>query len=631
MLIRSAPGDAPRSPELHRRLRWLVAVVAIAFLGLTARLWQLQIVRGDEYYEATRSNVVAERFLPSVRGKILDRTGVPMADNRAAFHIYVEPHKFDDAARDRLAHLLGLDPDEAQRMADRLAAARERKATRPVMVLEDQGRDRAGLVAQARLQLGPAVEVRDEPYRDYPFGELAGHLIGYMNQPSSKELAALEAQGYDASEFIGRYGIERDWENFLHGKKGIERFITNAKGERVEDAEAENLIEGPRFVPPVAGHDVVLTIDLELQQLAEKAVRSQAAAAVAVVEVESGRIRALVSTPSFDPNVMTGHLTRSEDERMKADPRRPYVDKTVQQHYPPGSTYKFVVSAAALEDRLVSQHERLTCGGAHKLGRRTFRCLGSHGLIDLEHAIEHSCNIFMWKLAERVGIDRMAEVARDFGLGAPTGLGLNGDLPGRVPDRAFYGKRGFQIGHALNAATGQGDVEVTVLQLAMAYAALANGGRLYAPQVVERVVAASGEEVARYEPALRRRVEVSAANLDILRQGMWRVVNAPGGTAYSHGRSELVDIAGKTGSAQVRSRRNAEEDSTRGWDPRRSHAWFAGWAPAHDPEVAIVVLVEHGGSGGQAAAPLAREILEGYFREVKGQPAPAAAAAEGAP
>jgi penicillin-binding protein 2 len=434
-----------------------------------------------------------------------------------------------------------------------------------------------------------------------------------MNQPTSKELAALEAQGYDASEFVGRYGIEREWEAFLHGKKGVERYISNAKGERVEDSEKESLIQGPRFVPPVAGHDVVLSLDVEVQKLAEQAVRTHAAAAVAVVEVDTGRIRALVSTPSFDPNVMTGHLTRVEHERMQADPRRPYVDKTLQQHYPPGSTYKFVTAAAALEDGLVSPYERMTCGGAHQVGRRTFRCLSSHGVIDLASALQHSCNIYFWKLSERVGIDRMAEVARDFGFGAPSGLAMNGDVPGRVPGRRFYDKRGFQIGHTLNAATGQGDVEVTVLQMAMAYAALANGGRLYAPQLVEKVVAASGEVVASYEPFLRRRVAVSAGNLDLLRQGMWRVVNAPGGTAYAHARSDVVEIAGKTGSAQVRSRRGAGSESTKGWDPDRSHAWFAGWAPAHDPEVAIVVLVEHGGSGGQAAGPVAREILDGYF------------------
>jgi penicillin-binding protein 2 len=626
MLIRSAPGDAPRSPELHRRLRWLVVAVITALGCLVGRLWQLQIVRGDEYYELARENVVAESYLASVRGKILDRNGVALADNRPAFHIYVTPRLVPDPARDRLIEILRLDPDEAARLKKRLAAARQRHPGRAAMVLEDVGRDRRGLVAQARLELGHGIEVRDEPYRDYPFGTLAAHLLGYMNQPSSKELVELEQQGYDPSDFIGRYGIEKEQELFLHGRRGIERFITNAKGERVDDPSKEDLIKGPKFEAPVAGHDVILTIDLTLQRLAEKAVAGQAAAGVAVVEVDTGRILALVSSPSFDPNVMTGHLTRAEDDRMKADPRRPYVDKTLQQHYPPGSTYKIVVAGAALEDGLSSQHERLGCQRSYKVGRRVFHCLGEHGSIDMLEAIQRSCNIYFWKLSERVGMDRMAEVARDLGFGAPTGLGLNTDVAGRVPTRAFYEKSGgLQVGHTLNAATGQGDDAVTVLQMAMAYAAIANGGRLYAPQLVQKVVAASGQVVADYKPVQRRRIGLSAATLDVLRQGMWRVVNAPGGTAHEGGRSRLIEIAGKTGTAQVRSVRQSELEKASGdYHPTRAHAWFAGWAPADAPEIAVVVLVEHGGHGGAVAAPIARTIIEGYFTELKHIPMPLA-------
>ncbi len=624
MLIRSAPGDAPRSPELHRRLRWLVVVVVGTLLLLIGRLWQLQIVRGDEYYELARSNVVAESYLPSVRGKILDRNGVALADNRPAFHVYVTPRLVDDAAAERLIELLHLDPDEAARLRERLTVAR-RHPGRAAMVLEDVGRDRRGLVAQARLELGSGVEVRDEPYRDYPFGTVGAHLLGYMNQPSSKELVELEQHGYDASEFIGRYGIEKEWEPFLHGRRGIERFITNAKGERVDDPSKADLIEGPTFEAPIAGHDVVLTIDLTLQRLAEKAVGGQAAG-VAVVEVDTGRILALVSSPAFDPNVMTGHLSRAEDDRMKADPRRPYVDKTLQQHYPPGSTYKIVVAGAALEDGLASQHERLGCQRQYKVGRRVFHCLGEHGVIDMLEALQRSCNIYFWKLSERVGMDRMAEVARDFGFGAPTGLGLNTDVAGRVPDKAFYEKQGgLQIGNTLNAATGQGDDAVTVLQMAMAYAAIANGGRLYAPQLVQKVVAANGKVVAEFQPVQRRRIGLSAATLDVLRQGMWRVVNAPGGTAYEGGRSRLIEIAGKTGTAQVRSVRQSEAEKASGdWHPTRAHAWFAGWAPAIEPEIAVVVIVEHGGHGGAVAAPIARQIIEGYYTELKHMPMPLA-------
>ena len=622
MLIRSAPGDGdPRSPELQRRLVWLLAIVGLTFAVLVVRLWQLQIVRGNEYYEAARSNVMDERFLPSVRGKILDRHRVALVDNRPAFNLYVMPRLFNDAVRARLVELLELSEEERARLDQRLATARKRRSSRAVMVLEDQGRDRAGLVAQARIELGGAVEVHAEPYRNYPHGLLAAHLLGFMNQPSSQEMAELEKEGYDATDFVGRFGVERAWEKYLHGKKGIERFIINARGERIEGAEVEELIQEQSFEPPVAGHDVILTIDLELQRLAEQAVAVHAASAIAVVEVETGRMLAMVSTPSFDPNVMTGHLTPVEHARLQGDPRKPYVDKTLQQHYPPGSTYKFVTGGAALEGRQVTPHDHFSCPGSHRIGGRVFYCMHTHGSIDFFDAMQRSCNVYFWKLAERVGIDRMAEVASDFGFGAPSGLGLNGEVSGRIPNRAFYDQRGTHtLGHTLNTATGQGDVELTVVQLVMAYAALANGGRLYAPKVVERVVSASGELIREERPELRRRVSLSPNTLDVLREGMWRVVNAQGGTAFRFGKSGVVEIAGKTGTAQVRGRRPNEDAAAPDpaeWDPERDHAWFAGWAPARQPEIAIVVLIEHGGAGGQVAAPVAREIVEGYFTRVR--------------
>lgn len=632
VLLRSAPGAGTALPELVRRLRWVLAIMVLAFIGLSVRLWQLQVVRGDQYYEQTVSNVVHERFLPSIRGKILDRGGEPLADNRPAFNIYVTPSKFTPEVAERLTRLLGLNEDEVARMHERIEAGRERARTAPALVFEDQSRERAALIKQASFQL-PGVEVHDEPYRYYPQGALAAHLIGYMNQMTNEEYADLAEQGYEPSELVGRYGLERAWENYLRGKKGIERFAVNARGQRIAAADAAGLIQGPPVVEPVAGHNLVLTIDAELQRIAERAVRRHAAAAVAVVEVETGRILTLVSKPSFEPNVMTGQLTKAEEALLNQDPRKPFIDKTLRQHYPPGSTYKFITALAALDDGLIDPSERLVCQGSHKVGQQVFHCTSSHEHVDMAAAIQHSCNVYFWKLAELVGIDRMAEIALDFGFGAPTGLGLNGDVAGRVPTRAWYEERTtFKIGYTINTSTGQGDVEVTVMQLAMAYAALANGGRLYVPQVVERIETARGETVVAFEPKLRRRVVASPASLALLDRGMWMAVNELGGTAFEYARSQVIEYAGKTGTAEVRSRRKAQEEpELEDWHPSRSHAWFAGYAPARNPEIAIVVLIEHGGQGGRVAAPVAQQILEAYFQEIAGRPAaetpPAAKAA----
>jgi penicillin-binding protein 2 len=627
MLLRSqtgpGSGNGPALPELHRRLKWVALFCVAALLALVGRLWQLQVMRGEGYFERTVSNVVKERYLPSVRGKILDRRGVPLADNRPAFNLYVTPRHWKPEVRTELARLLGLSDDELGKIDDRVELGRKRDPRQSIVVLEDQGRDRASLVEQALARL-PGVEVRHEPYRYYPQGSLAAHLVGYMSQMTAAEAEKLTNKGYHTSELVGRYGLEAAWENYLRGKKGIERYAVDARGQRLDDKTAATLISGERVSGAIPGANLVLTIDVELQRLAERVVGSQAAAVV-VVEPRTGKLRTVVSKPSFDPNIMTGHLTRQEETMLKSDPRKPFVDKALRMTYPPGSVFKFVTGLAALEDGQAAEDESVTCHGAYELSGTIFKCNATHGKLDLLGAIQKSCNIYFWELAERVGLDRIADVARAYGFGTPTSLGLNGDAGGRIPTKAWYEQRGrYHIGFATNAATGQGDVEVSVLQMAMAYAALANGGTLYVPQVVERVEGHDGRQIVAYEPTVAREIKTSPATLDVWRRGMWRAANAPGGTAYDHGHVSVVPVMGKTGTAEIltRKRKKADERDIEGYQPTRSHAWFAGWAPAEDPELVIVVLVEHGGSGGRVAWPLAKQILEGYYTKIAGKVAP---------
>ncbi|MBC7975444.1 MAG: penicillin-binding protein 2 [Myxococcales bacterium] len=623
MLIRqsSGPGtgNGPALPELHRRLKWVALIGIGALIVLIGRLWQLQVMRGQSYFERTVSNVVKERYLPSVRGKILDRNGVALADNRPAFNIYATPKKLTKPMIDELVRMLGLSDDEIAKIDERLAVGRKRDPRVPIVILEDQGRDRAALIEQSLTRL-PGVEIHHEPYRYYPQGALAAHLIGYMTQMTAAEADRLVNQGYDASELVGRYGLEDKWENYLRGKKGIERFAVDARGQRLDDATTSALIQGERGVPAVPGANLVLTIDAELQRLAEKTIRPSSAAAIVVVEPKTGKIRAMVSKPSFDPNVMTGHLTQAEETMLKQDPRKPFIDKALRMTYPPGSIFKFVTTIAALEDGQAAEDENMFCTGVYQLSGTTFRCHATHGNVDLVKAIQHSCDTYFWKLAERIGIDRIAQVATEYGMGRPTNLGINGDASGRIPTKAWYEKTTrYKVGYATNAAIGQGDVEVTVLQMAMAFAALANGGALYVPQVVDRIEAHDGHTITRYEPQVASHVKTPADALEIWNRGMWKVTNDAGGTAFEHGHSEIVSVMGKTGTAEVKKHhKQADEKDVERWNPNADHAWFAGWAPAEDPEIAIVVLVEHGGGGGTVAWPIARQVIEGYFTKVKG-------------
>jgi penicillin-binding protein 2 len=631
MLIRQSQGpgsgNGPALPELHRRLKWLALIGIGALVVLIGRLWQLQVMRGESYYERTVSNVVKERYLPSVRGKILDRNGVALADNRPTFNIYATPRQLTPALKAELGRMLGLSDDELAKIDDRLEVGRKRDPRVAIAILEDQGRDRAALIEQSLARL-PGIEIRHEPYRFYPKGDLAAHLIGYMTQMTSAEVDRLSNQGYDPSELIGRYGLEDKWENYLRGKKGVERYAVDARGQRLDDATASALIQGEHGVPAVPGANLVLTIDYELQRLADKAVSHAAAAAVVVVEPKTGKIRAIVSRPSFDPNIMTGHLTQAEETMLKQDPRKPFIDKALRMTYPPGSIFKFVTAIAALEDGQAAEDENMYCTGVYQLSGTVFKCHGTHEKVDLIKAIQHSCDTYFWKLAERIGIDPIARVATEYGLGRPTNLGLNGDAGGRIPTKDWYDKTShYKVGYATNAAIGQGDVEVTVLQMAMAYAALANGGALFVPQVVDRLEAHDGRTITSYEPQIARQVKTSASALDIWKRGMWKVTNEPGGTAYEHGHLDTIAVMGKTGTAEVEKHHKSDnEKDLEHWNPRSAHAWFAGWAPASDPEIAIVVLIEHGGAGGTVAWPIAKQILEGYFALAKAR-APAAGAA----
>ncbi|MDQ3298432.1 MAG: penicillin-binding protein 2, partial [Myxococcota bacterium] len=552
------------------------------------------------------------------------RKGVALADNRPAFNIYATPKQWKAETRGEISRLLGLSDDELVKIDERITLGKKRDPKRPILVLEDQGRDRAALVSQALTRL-PGVEVQHEPYRYYPQGDLAAHLIGYMTQMTSAEADRLANQGYDTSELVGRYGLESAWENYLRGKKGIERFAVDARGQRLDEKTAAALIDGERVMGAVPGANLILTVDAELQRIAEKAVAHVPAAAVVIVEPKTGKIRALVSKPSFDPNVMTGHLTRAEETLLLSDPRKPFIDKALRASYPPGSVFKFVTALAALEDGQGAEDESIFCTGVYELSGTNFRCNASHGKLDLLGAIKKSCNVYFWTLAtQRLGLDRIAEMARLFGFGTPTNLGLNGDAGGRIPTKAWYEERSrYKIGYATNAATGQGDVEVTVLQTAMAYAALANGGTLFVPQVVERVDASNGRTIVTYEPKIAREIKVQTEALDVWRRGMWKVTNEVGGSAYDHGHVSIVPVSGKTGTAEIRTRARKKEEIERdidNWNPARSHAWFAGWAPADDPEIVITVFVEHGGSGGKVAWPIAKRILEAYYTKIDPRP-----------
>ncbi len=375
-----------------------------------------------------------------------------------------------------------------------------------------------------------------------------------------------------------------------------------------------------------------------MQRALEKAFRGELAGGVVMLDVRTGRILGMYSKPSFDPNVLSGgsakKVIQDAFKRLYSDPLKPVLDKTVSGAYPPGSTFKPFTALAALEKGLIDPNAQQQCRGFITFGKKTWRCTHVHGLVDLHKGIAESCNVYFYNLAAEfgVGMDVIAEMALRYGMGTKTGIGINAEASGRMPTKAWmtlHNKGHYNLGYGLNAAIGQGATTVTVLQLALAYAALANGGTLYQPQIVRAVETSNGTVVQEFSPRVRRQIDINPENLKRVQKAL-AAVTEEGGTAFgAREQAQLTgfDMAGKTGTAEVSSRGPRGTDADRAWYYARAHAWFAGYAPVRSPEVAVVALVEHGGFGGKHAAPIAFEAVRAYQQFVRPRPAGAAAAA----
>jgi penicillin-binding protein 2 len=644
--------------EFRRRYKWLALGALVAFGAVVVRLFQLQIVNGSEYATIAHENIIRRVVLPTTRGVIRDANGRVLASSRPSYDVEVIAGRVMPSARPiryrngqvmprdpdswgRLADVLRLNPDERRSFESRIRAACADDDDKspcwrtPILVREDVPRDEVAELKQHRDELA-GVDVVGVPVRFYPYKNLGAHMLGYVAEIDAESLAKVRPQGYEdlgrdeqqrdnpldyeSGDTVGATGIEHAWESYLRGQRGWEKRVVDARGRYRSGPEAERLIDAPPGLDPIPGRDIRLSIDVDLEQAIERAMRPHAAGAVVVVDVRTGRLVALYSKPDFDPNDLSGGAgharVREAFNRLYADPLRPMLDKTMSGAFQPGSTMKPFSALAALEEHLIDPEHVEKCEGFVTFGRRIFRCSHVHGSVRLHDAIARSCNVYFFHLAETVGMDRIARIAQAFGLGEKTGLGINPEAPGRIPTRSWYALRyrgQFRVGFTLNMAIGEGDVTVTPLQLATAYAAIANGGTLYQPQIVRAVETSDGTVVQDFPPRIRRQVAVDPDNLRRVTDALFEVVNDPNGTAYP-ARDPTLDVAGKTGTAQTGYVVKKDDDPKMGWFLSQNHAWFSSFAPARSPEIAVTVLVEHGGSGPEVAVPVAMQIVHEYER-----------------
>ncbi len=618
--------------EFRRRYRWMVLVVLAIFSTLFGRLVYLQVIQGDIHRTQARRNIVREVKLATRRGVIRDARGHVLAANRPSYNVYVVPTKLNqESTWPKLVRLMGLDPAGSKQILERIAKVlalpeEDKRRAQQLLIAVDVDRDIVANLETHHDQM-PGVSVTPVPVRYYPYGELGAHMVGYMREVDSADLTELEAQGYRPGDRLGAVGVERRWESYLRGKRGMRKVIQSKRRlANREELEAKYL-EEPRVVSPVPGRDISLTVDIELEQSIEKALRGQLAASVVVVEVRTGRVLAAVSKPSYDPNIVSGgggiEAVREAFRRLYVDPLKPMLDKTISAAYPPGSTFKPFTALAALEEGVIDRDLQVDCHGGYEYGKRFFRCTGVHRRVDLHSALVHSCNTYFYSIGahEHMQLDRLAKVGLSFGMGAKTGIGTNPEARGRMPTRSWYTRRykgAFRGGFTLLAAIGQGATTVSVLQLGLAYAALANGGTLYQPQVVRSIETSDGTVVQEFPPRVRRLIAIDPGHLEMIRDGLRGVVSEREGTAHA-GTVEGADMAGKTGTAQVSHVTPRGVDPDKIWYFNRDHAWFSGYAPAASPEIAIVVLVEHGGGGGKNAVPVASRVVRDWqkMREKK--------------
>jgi penicillin-binding protein 2 len=564
---------------------------------LLLRLWYLQILEGDRYFTLSTNNRLRVRVVEAPRGFILDRHGEVMVENRPTFDLYATPEdvKNPGEVAATLADILNVPAAEIE---TRLTETRAR--SQPLLLRKDLDHAMMVAVEERRLDL-PGINLRIRPVRAYPIAGMAANLLGYVSEINQAQLQREEYSDFRPGESLGQSGVERRYDAFIRGVDGGEQVEVDARGRALRVVSRND---------PRSGSNVFLTIDRQIQEAAEAAMAGKKGAVVAM-NPTTGEILAMVSRPSFDPNMFAQRISGEDWQRIATDSTHPLQNRAFQAQYPPGSIFKLIVAIAGLESGAITPETRYSDPGYFMLGNHKFDDWkkGGHGSLDLRGAIVNSCNVYFYQAGLRTGIDEIVRVSRDFGLGEPPGLGLGDEAKGSLPNPHAKGRgQGpWTAGNTVVSSIGQGLVVTSPMQLLAMVSAIANGGTVYRPWVVKKVVSLAGDVVEQYEPEVMRRVDVKPETLAFIRQAMLGVVNEGTGA-----RSKIpgVPIGGKTGTAQV----VKKGDEKRNPDVK-DHAWFVSFAPVDNPKIAVVVLVENGGFGGLVAAPVAKAVYEAAFRE----------------
>lgn len=588
------------------RFKILVLIAVAGFAGLLLRLWLLQVVQGPGYRVQSENNRIHLQDIPPFRGMIFDRHGELLVDNRPSFDLFVVPEEIQSrtSLTQSMVNLVSL---EADSLKEKLAGEAYRYGFRPMPIKRNLTREELALV-EANLFNLPGVMIQVKPQRHYLLGNFAPHIIGYLGEISETQLNSGRYPDCKPGDLIGKYGVEKMWQNQIQGSRGGQQVEVDAAGRKLAVLSRK---------PPTAGENLALTIDRRLQAVAEQALSGKKGAIVAMNPM-NGEVLAMASAPSFDPNSFIEGIDRAEWERLTTGKDFPLQNRAIQGQYPPGSVFKIVMAVAGLEEGLIDPEEEVFCNGVFHLGDHPFRCWRrqGHGRVNFHRAMVESCDVYFYRLGKRLGVDKIAQYSRMCGLGRPTGFELGSEKGGLVPTSQWKLKRfgiPWQPGETISASIGQSFVLVTPIQMARLIGALFNGGILYEPRVV-KWVGKEGRETYQFAPKPAGKIKAKEEHLALIRSALDGVVNEPRGTGS---KSKIKDgrVAGKTGTAQVVA---LEKEKYFGKDNEippeyKDHAWFVALATVENPVLAVAVLVENGGHGGSAAAPIAGEVIKAYL------------------
>jgi len=604
--LRTSGFDPVLVEILNRRLRIVSILVFLIISALIIRLWFLQIVNGPLYRAQSENNRIHLQKIPPFRGTIMDRKGELLVDNRPSFDLYIIPEDIQDRKQflTCLKFLIDIDPEQ---ISDKLDKTSNLYSFRSILIKKDITRDELAAIETHLFDL-PGLYVQPSIQRSYLFKNLASHVIGYLGEINQNELKSGKYPDNSAGDLIGKSGVEGKWHNYLNGMAGGKQVEVNAAGRKLQDLSIKL---------PVPGMNITLTIDKDLQSLAEEKLRDKKGAIVAL-DPNNGEILAMSSSPAIDPNMFIGGIQKTEWEKMISSSDSPMQNRAISGQYPPGSLFKIAMALAGLEEGVIDPDELITCSGTYTLGNRTYQCWkeGGHGSINLQRAIMESCDIYFYKIGIRLGIDKIAHYAKMCGLGQKTGFELGNEAEGLIPTSAWKLKRfgvPWQLGETVSSSIGQSYILATPIQMARLISAVFNGGKLYQPKIV-RYIGNESDDAYRFTPTLIGELGVRQENLELLKEALISVVNDPQGTG-ARAKIQGIKVAGKTGTAQVvalEKIKNLDSDDEI-LDKFQDHSWFVAIAPAENPQIALAVLIEHGGHGSSGAAPIARDLIKKYL------------------